>query len=70
MGSGLTQGDHHEVPSLPHAKIQQDTCSMLRGVVSLVVAPWPLMETRLLTAPTHASRYGFPDGILGVGQGW
>lgn len=51
MDSGVTQGDHHEVAPLPHAKIQQDTCSVSRVLASLVVAPWPLMETGFLIAP-------------------
>lgn len=68
MDSGVTQGDHHEVAPLPHAKIQQDTCSVSRVLASLVVAPWPLMETGFLIAPPpQASGYGFADTIVGIG---
>lgn len=70
MGNGLAQADHHEVPPLPHAKSQQDTCSVSCGVASLVVAPWPLMETGLRDAPPQASGYGFAITIASIGQGW
>lgn len=35
----------------------------------LVVSPWPLMETGLLTAPAQASGFGFADTIVSIGQG-